>query len=270
MLIWVALAAALCVMAGRHAAEMLSTPRYRVTLPGLHGDLEGLRLAHLSDLHGRVTTRWGRDLAGAVKALEPDVVAVTGDLVSRPSQIEAVAEMLGRLHPPLGVFWVTGNHEYLLDPRARSRLVEALARQGATALDGRCEVVERGRGRLWFAGVGWAPHPRLPEIPPRPGEPLVALTHHPDLAEALVPAGAGLVLAGHTHGGQICLPGWGPVIARCRGGRRWARGCRQTGGAMMVVSAGVGTSYLPLRAFCPPEIVLLTLHSPTDMGGDRR
>jgi hypothetical protein len=120
-------------------------------------------------------------------------------------------------------------------------------------------------GKVWRRGEAW---PLLPDEPARPwtcdrlagGETFrILLAHTPDFLPDAKANGIDLVLAGDTHGGQVCLPLVGPLYVKSRLSRRHARGHVVEGGTQMYVNAGIGTQYLPIRILCPPEITVLTL-----------
>jgi uncharacterized protein len=229
-----------------------------------------LRMAVLSDLHVGSPANGRSRLArvvGTVNAQRPDVVVLLGDYViqgvlgGRFVAPEEIAVELSRLSAPKGVYAVLGNHDWWLDGE---RVRRALDGAGVRVLENDAAAVEHGGRRLWIAGLAdlWTRKidlaATLSAIPP--GEPVVLAMHHPDLFPEL-PASVTLTLAGHTHGGQVRLPFFGPPVVPSRYGQRYAAGLVVEGGRTMFVTSGVGTSILPVRAGVPPEIVILTLNS---------
>lgn len=224
-----------------------------------------VRLVLMSDLHVAGPDMQPERLArivGQVNAMQPDLVLVAGDLVSdkppatrRYSEAEAVAP-LGRLRTTLGVIAVLGNHDYGRDVAA---FRAALGAEGVTVLDNDAVV----RGPLVVGGVDdavtrhadvgamWRAMARLP------GHRLV-LSHSPDIVPDL-PGPVALVAAGHTHCGQISLPLIGRLATASRYGERFACGLIRDRGQAVVVSAGLGTSIVPLRYGVPPDLWLITL-----------
>lgn len=223
-----------------------------------------LRIVQLSDTHVAMPdmppARLLRIVA-QVNALRPDIVVLTGDYVSDKFFGSAVATAaaiapLGRLRARYGVFAVPGNHDHWRGIRA-TRL--AFARTDIALLANET----RRAGPVVIAGVddSFTGHAdvaaTLASIPVAPG-PIILISHSPDVFTE-VPANVTLTLAGHTHGGQIVVPFYGPLATGSAFGRRFVHGLIVEGGRTMIVSAGLGTSILPLRFNAPPEIVEVTL-----------
>lgn len=201
-----------------------------------------------------------------VNALKPDLVAIAGDLVSEKrtaTQIYSAADViapLGRLSAPLGVVVVPGNHDHWFDwPQLAAQLARypqiTVLRNGATQ-----------RGPLAIGGVdddftGKADLPAtIGAMAEMPG-PRVVLTHSPDIFPQ-VPVDIDLVLAGHTHCGQIAWPWGGAPATMSDYGDLYACGMTRQHGKTLVTSAGLGTSLLPVRLFTHPEIWLIEIRPP--------
>ncbi|MBV8971111.1 MAG: metallophosphoesterase [Sphingomonadaceae bacterium] len=232
--------------------------RYDVAVRGWSGP--PLRLVQVSDIHmGPPDMPAARvaDIVAEVDALRPDIIVLTGDyhggkfLDGDAGNLDDGVRPLRRLHAPLGVFAVRGNHD---DPYWTPRV---LPRYRMTYL----ENAHADAGPVTVAGIDDAEtgHPdiaaALAGAPP--GKPVLLLMHEPDRFAA-VPRGVALTLAGHTHGGQIRLPLIGAIVTHTDFG--WVRGRYDQGGRTLIVSSGVGTSGVPLRLGVPPEIVVVTLH----------
>lgn len=198
-------------------------------------------------------------------AAEAEVVVVLGDLVidgvtgGEWVSPEAIAPVLGRLEAPGGVFAVLGNHDNWLDGvRVRRVLEEA----GLVVLENEAHRVARSAGPLWVAGLADVlTHDidiaaTLAPVPP--GEPVLLLTHSPDVFPD-VPARVGLTLAGHTHGGQVRFPGLGSPVVPSKYGGRYALGHVVEEGRHLFVSGGVGTSIFPIRFGVVPRVDILHL-----------
>lgn len=257
-----------------------------LTLPVLTAGARPLRILHISDLHlvpnQRSKQRWVADLA----ALEPDLVVNTGDNLAHPRAVPAVMAALGPLLHRPGLF-VFGSNDYFgptpknparyLRPGRRGRQGEPLPWR-----DLRAALVERGwddathtRVTLDVDGATVAaagvddPHLGLDRYqhiagrPPGTADLRLGLTHSPEprVLDRFAADGYDLVLAGHTHGGQLRVPGVGAVVTNCGLDRSRARGASRWGTHMWLhVSAGLGTSpFAPVRFACPPEASLLTL-----------
>lgn len=234
-----------------------------VGVPDLPAAWDGLRIAHLSDFHLGFPPgpSFLRRVLGEVQARKPDLIAHTGDFFSGQSTgVPAGAELLSRMQADLGVFGVLGNHDYFADTGALLGVLDtaqvSLLRNGAVPL-------ERDGARLWVAGVddlstGHDDLDRtLAEVPP--GEPTLLLSHSPDLVEEASDRAISLMLSGHTHGGQVCLPFLGPVFCFSRFYKRYASGRFQVGPTTLYVNRGLGQALLPFRFLCRPEVTFLTL-----------
>jgi len=165
-----------------------------------------------------------------------------------------VAEMLGALDAPHGIFAIIGNHD------DRRHMPAALAREGIETLaDARTDVEIRGE-RLHLAGLEfWTKSlDRIAEVVRGAGTPLLLLAHDPRRIVEAAALGVAGVLSGHTHGGQIVLPGVGAIAARKF---PIAAGRLTRHGSEMFVSRGVGTVVVPLRINCPPEVAVVTLRA---------
>lgn len=234
--------------------------RHRASLTGLRAPL---RLVQLSDLHfGRVhregsVRRW---LEAALRA-SPDLIVVTGDFLEDAfgfGRIDRLLEELRRLRAPLGVWAVVGNHDLHAAGRARRPALErALESAGVRLLVNRGERV---RPDLFLAGVDdlWLGRPDVEAALEEAGEgATVLLSHNPDLLPR-VPEWVALTLCGHTHGGQVVVPLLGAVHTGSSYGQRFAAGFVR-GPARGFVSRGLGTTTLPVRFLCRPEVVVLEL-----------
>lgn len=221
-----------------------------LTTHDLSAGASALRVVHLTDLHVEsLGARYAARIQAEVAALRPDLIVITGDtLTARPHRVpvRAARQLLDGFSAPLGVYACLGNHE-------RGALVRASeAYAGVTLLRGR--AIDVPGTRLRIAGVDeW-----FDPLPPAgPGFDLL-LCHFPAVLPEAARAGYELVLAGHSHGGQVCLPLFGPpwLPDGCDG---YERGWFTQGQTRMYVSKGLGTSILPIRWGARPEIALLLL-----------
>jgi uncharacterized protein len=238
---------------GWFEAGWLRTRVLDLTVEGLPAALDGLRIAHLSDFHlgppsrGSVAVRRAADW---VRARRPDLVVVTGDLLSHPRGRGRLDEAL----QGLGAYAVLGNHDIAVtrDPFARAVELDELE---ATLLDGTTLTVERRGVSIQLAGV--RPTPTSPVPIPYPNVPLrILLTHYPRWA-----AGYELVLAGHMHAGQIVLPYPGGKLRLAHLRARLTEGLYHRKGTTLHVSPGLGTTFVPFRFFARPEVTELVLRS---------
>ncbi|MEM6486775.1 MAG: metallophosphoesterase [Pseudomonadota bacterium] len=262
--------------------------RYRPALPGWPGELT-LRIAAIADVHiGPPAMPRDRvaEIVAAANALAPDLIVLLGDYVATHRFQRAripvgdFAAEAAALRAPLGVYAVMGNHDWRDDAAAQRRragpIAGALALQeaGIAVLENEARRIQAPGGAFWLAGLGdqWAfGHPvrgRTRGVDDLPGTlaqidddaPVLLLAHEPDIFPR-VPARVALTLSGHTHGGQIRVLGYAPVVPSLYG-RRYAHGHIVEDGRHLIVSAGLGCSGVPLRFGIPPEIVLVDLGAP--------
>ncbi len=230
-------------------------------LPGLPPELEGLRIAHLSDFHLGVPSRGALAVERAVAWVEqrrPDLVVVTGDLLSRPRGEPELQRLLERLGAP---WLVLGNHD-LAQSRDPFSLPVDLTRlsAGRLLLDESVELELRGR-RVELAGVdprSWLEQ-RRSGFPPSDADLRILLCHFPLALETVEPGRFHLILAGHLHAGQVVVPyGFGKLhLAHL--GARYTDGVYRRGGTVMHVSPGLGTTFVPFRFAARPEATELVL-----------
>ena len=236
-----------------------------VSVAGLPSELDGLRIAHLSDFHLGFPSRGERAVERAVAwvaSRKPELTLITGDLLSRPSAEPELRRVLGQVP---GAFAVLGNHDYAIsrDPFSKPSAVEDLG--STTILSDEARTVDlRGR-RVQIVGVDPRSYRRRIARPERLADPeadlRILLCHYPNVIDK-VPAGVfDLVLAGHLHGGQICIPyGLGKLrLAHIRW--TYAEGLYRRPGGALHVSPGLGTTFVPFRFFARPEATELVLKS---------
>jgi predicted MPP superfamily phosphohydrolase len=239
-----------------------------VPVPGLAPALDGLRVLHLSDLHLGTVSLGARALGKAVDWAEreqPDLVVITGDLVTRARGRAVLEEALERLRPRLGTFAVLGNHDVddSRDPFRRPADLSDLAVPGTRLLGDGEAVVEVDGARVQVVGV----HPgtyrfgtsRPAARADRDADLRILLCHYPDIVRRLPPGLFELVLAGHFHGGQLAVPSpWGRLRLKDFRATYW-EGLFETPAGALHVSRGLGTSFVPFRLWARPEATLLTL-----------
>jgi predicted MPP superfamily phosphohydrolase len=233
-----------------------------IPIEGLSHDLDGYRIVQVSDLHiGNYDSKSrGLEWARRVNALEPDLVAVTGDLVTTGTLFyEDVAEVIGAMRARDGVFVSMGNHDQS-DPDTLTRLIRA---RGPEVLRNASRVVRRGAAELVVAGIddrmtGQADLERTLEGR-RVGAPTVLLAHYPEFFDAAAARDVDLVLSGHTHGGQIALPFAPRQVSLSRLAKQAAPGLHIRGPSRLYVNPGLGTTGPPVRLGIPPEITVLVL-----------
>lgn len=236
--------------------------------PDAHAALDGLTVVQLSDFHAGFTpsfnlraTRKAVDLA---LTAEPDLVLITGDFAGGQHGLDDLRRQVLRLRPPLGVFGVFGNHDHgeSKAPFVRPTDPRFVASCGVRLLTNEVVTLEHAGAFIEIAGVddtagGYDDLPAvLAALGRRPRSLRVLLTHHAGIVRRTAPGDFHLTLAGDTHGGQICLPLPGRRIMLSDPHAEFAEGAYDVGGRRLYVTRGVGTSMLPFRAFCRPEVVV--------------
>ncbi len=237
--------------------------RRTIALPNLPSSLRGMRVLHLSDIHHGPFVPLGyiRDIVNAANSLDADLVLLSGDYVAHHRRyIEPGIEALSKLKARLGRLAVLGNHDHW-ESAPISR--QALAGAGFSLTDNTGFWFEHRAGRLRICGVGdlWtdSQDPRAALADATDRDAVIMLSHNPDYAEVLHDERVGLMLSGHTHGGQVVVPGFGAPVVPSRYGQKYLHGLVQAPSFQVFVSRGVGTVGPPVRFLCRPEIVQITL-----------
>ena len=236
-------------------------------VPGLPPELDGLRVAHLSDFHLGVPSRGTRAVERAVDWVAgrtPELVCVTGDLLTHPRGERRLRSLVAQLPQP--AFAVLGNHDIAIsrDPQARASDLRELGPVKLLRDEG--ELVELRGCSVWIAGA----HPRLivrrrPKTDPnalsRDADFRILLCHFPRVLDQLEPGRFDLVLSGHMHDGQITVPYPGGRLRLAHPRARYASGIYRSPAAVMHVSPGLGTTFVPFRFAARPEATELVLRS---------
>lgn len=232
---------------------------------GLPKELEGLRIAHLGDLHLGVPSRSRRAIERAVEWIaerKPDLVLVSGDLLSRPRGEKELRRLLARLE---NCFVVLGNHDFALsrDPFALPSAVSDL--QPATLLFDEAQTLTIAGRNVQIVGVDprtYMAGEARPQLLADPGADLrICLCHFPGIAELMPPGSFQLICAGHLHDGQIAIPYPGGKIRFAHLRYRQGRGLVERPSGLLHLSAGLGTTFVPFRFFARPEATELDLRS---------
>jgi len=232
--------------------------------------LDGFKIAVISDIHAGgsfIDDKKLHLIVDRTNQLNPDLILIAGDFITGNGRMshriepEVFAPVLKNLHAPLGVYAVLGNHDWWYNAPKVRRALEA---NGIRVLENDYTEIHARDSSFFLAGLAdlWEGQQRIQEtiakIPP--GPPVIALTHNPDIFPQL-PQRVTLLLAGHTHGGQVRFPLIGTVVQSSRYGDRYVSGHVVENGHHLFVTTGIGTSIVPVRFGVPPEIVLLTLGS---------
>ena len=250
---------------GLFEASWVRLRELELEVPRLPVELDGLRIVHLSDFHLGVPSPGARAVARGVEwAVErqPDLVCITGDLLTHPRGEPRLRELVERLPHP--VFAVLGNHDYAIarDPMARASRLREL--QPAKLLLDEGELLElRGRS-VWIAGADpkQSFRRRDPNALSHDADLRILLNHFPRTFDRLERDRFELVLAGHTHDGQITLPYPGGKVRLAHPSARYPVGVYRREDSVMHVSPGLGTTFVPFRFGARPEATELVLRSP--------
>lgn len=265
----------------------LTVERLQIPIAGLPERLKGIRLAQLSDFHFdgiRLSKSMLEAAIAACNASQPDLVLLTGDFVTdNPAPIHQLVPYLKAIQSRCGIFAVLGNHD-IRYRHSRAEITAALQKQEIQVLWD--QVVYPLGADLAVVGLAdyWSSRFRPEMVFNQVSEniPRIVLSHNPDTAEVLQRWRVDLQLSGHTHGGQVFLPGignmahqasmlyqglprsvkrWMPLLKECAKTMKhweWAQGLHPIGQNLLYVNRGLGT-YLPGRFFCPPEVTVITL-----------
>ena len=250
--------------------------RLEIPLTRLPAALDGFTIAQLSDLHydEHFSAVPIRKAVSIVNALQPDLIALTGDFVTIPAfsdylhnakkgaaAAEPCALAIASLRARYGIFAILGNHDHDSDP---DRVIEALVGQGIQLLRNTSRPIEAAGARLWLTGVDDVLTGK-PDLEgslkgiPR-SEPVVLLAHEPDYADQASAYSVDLQLSGHSHGGQVRLPLIGaPILPDMA--KKYPWGLRRIGPLTLYTNVGLGTIRIAARLNCPPEITLITLRA---------
>ena len=255
-------------------ASQVRVRRQTVSLPRLPDAFAGKTVAVLADLHHGpfVSLDFVRRAVTLAQELAADAYALVGDFAHKGTQaaeqLPPCVEALSRLRAPLGVFAVPGNHDL---PDGGRIYRDAIRGTPITDLTNRAVRVAVGSEAIWFAGVDdlwWGKPDQATALKGVPaGAEVVLLAHNPDFAEEQPDPRVGLVLSGHTHGGQAYVPGVGAAWMPTRYGDKYRGGLVKGPASAVFVSRGLGEAGVPLRLNCPPEINLLTLTPGAELSG---
>lgn len=263
----VVLVAAAVLAYGWFEAGWVRLREQQVVVPGLPPELHGLRIAHLSDFHLGVPSRGEQAVRAAVAwavAEQPDLTLVTGDLLSHARGEPLLRELLAELPR---CYAVLGNHDIAAarDPFSRGREISGL--RGATLLNDEAWAVRVRNRSVQIVGM----HPSsylvgaddaVVRLADRRNVLRILLCHYPEVADRLPEGAFDLILAGHLHDGQICIPYPGGKIRCAHLSARYPRGLYRGPAGLLHVSPGLGTTFVPFRFLARPEATMLVLHSP--------
>ena len=261
------LAIAPCAIVTAGLFRARSGPRLKevnLRIPGLHPDLNGIRISQLTDIHygpffGKRELEWAVAIANETN---PHLALITGDLITRRGDdLQGCLGILKAVHGEAGVWACHGNHEQYAGVESEATIIGE--RQGFHFLRGSNEVLRFGQAKLNLAGVDY----QLFGAEPLAGaEELLAgdavnllLSHTPAAFDRAAELGFDLTISGHTHGGQVTLPLGNENLTFARGFTPYIRGVYERAGRQLYVSCGLGTVGVPVRLGADPEVTLIRL-----------
>lgn len=249
---------------GQRNVLKLCVTHHDLVLRTLPSEFNGFRVLHITDLHLDMNAEMPHALIECVRDIDYDLCVLTGDYRGKTygpytAAIEAMQRVRVHLREP--VFGILGNHDSI-------RMVPGLEAAGVRMLLNESVRIERGGKAFYLAGVDDAHYYRLANIDRATRDiphdaTTILLSHTPELFRHAAHAGVAAMLSGHTHGGQICLPGGFPVMLNARCPRRFCAGAWSFHAMQGYTSVGSGASIVDLRFNCPPEVVVHTLCNDT-------
>jgi uncharacterized protein len=246
----------------RRNADQVLVRRHNVPFDKLPPAFDNFTILHISDLHADLSLGAMGHLISVAHGLQYDICVLTGDYRGKTygpfeKSLEVIDELRAQLKGP--IYGVLGNHDSI-------RMAPSLEAMGIKLLFNECKPIVRNGQRIFLAGVDDPHFYRADDIKKVASQiPLdafsILLAHTPEVYEQAASARFDLMLCGHTHGGQLCLPGGIPIKLEAAIPRFLGAGLWQHGSMIGYTSVGAGTSLLPVRLNCPPEITLHTLRS---------
>jgi predicted MPP superfamily phosphohydrolase len=231
----------------------------RVDIENLPPEFNGFRLLQLSDIHADGIADGGQKLISILEQIEADLCVLTGDFRFLTQDVYAPAlqrteTLVQAIDAPFGVYGILGNHDFI-------EFVPSLEQAGINMLLNEAVSIQKNGAEFWLAGIDDAHlydcHDLSKALAPVPDNTSrILLSHTPETYAEASAAGVDYVLCGHTHGGQICLPGGIPLITNASCPRRFCVGPWHFNGMRGYTSRATGSSCLPVRFFCPPEVTI--------------
>lgn len=240
---------------------------YNFSHPDIPASFDGYRIAFISDLHyqSRFTEKRLRNLTKTLNKLHPDVLLMGGDYHEGCQFVPGLFSELAKTQTIDGKYAVLGNNDY---EDCYAEVIEAMKQSGVKLLEHQLDTINRDGSHIILAGVrnpfDLKHNGVSPTLPLADGDFVILLVHTPDYAEDVPITNTDLVLAGHTHGGQVTVFGlYAPVIPS-KYGQRFRTGLKKTSaGIPVIITNGIGTSNKNIRMFAPSEVVLIRLQTVT-------
>lgn len=237
----------------------IEVTRHELNVDDLPPAFDGYRIAFLTDTHitGLMRKAFFQEVVKQALASKPDIILLGGDLVTFTRDIPLMTEILGDLHARDGVYAILGNHDIWAGPQ---QIQDLLTARGIQYLTNRSVVLARGGDKLPLLGIDemYRGKPDVERAFAGVDGPCIGISHHPDIIDLLDGRRLDLLLCGHTHGGQIRFPFFGPVVIPSVHEGEFAQGFHRVRRVLMYVSRGVG-AIPPLRILCRPEVATFVL-----------
>ncbi len=259
----VALAGSYSVLIERNIVHV---NRYKIPIANLPSSFHGFTLAQLTDLHlgFLVSKSFVEEIVHRTNKLQTDVIVCTGDYVHKRNTIEEIEKVwpiLSKLEARHGVYSVLGNHDHWADS---DRSLYWLERTGQN-IRHECKPIYKGKDRILIGGAGdyWEDELNIDKTfsCSDESECRILLSHNPDSVDTVFNTSLSLVLSGHTHGGQVVIPFFGPPVLPVKN-KAYSSGLITTPRTQLFISRGIGWSIYPVRFNCYPEIAILELINP--------
>ncbi len=247
----------------------IQVERISITIENLPEEFEGTKIAHLTDFHSYNFGEREKRVLEILEDIDPDFVFITGDFIDHKTKdINSCQEFwreLGNKYQGK-IFGITGNHEYWNNDIEAKDFKNLLEESGIVVLDNKNEKIFQGDEYIYLLGVD-DPHTGNDDLEKAAAGaeediPKILLAHSPDIVndlESLKKEDVELILAGHTHGGQIVIPFVQPYWTPTKNHGRYASGLFEIGGTYLYVNRGIGMAVLPVRFNCPPEVTVIEL-----------
>ncbi|HHT27187.1 MAG TPA: metallophosphoesterase [Firmicutes bacterium] len=265
MTVWHILIVVTCYLAWRGFVWdpiALKKEQVEIEIKDLPPGLRGMRIVHATDLHLRNERIYEQRFVEMVRQAEPDLIVLTGDYTDNVRNLQVLAQVIRNLREICPVYAVLGDND-LNGHVPTADLTNAIEDAGGVVLRNSGVEINRRNSQLYLAGID---DPRLPTASLQSAlagrstpMPTLLLSHSALIYPQAQEADVDLLLAGHTHGGQCCIPGFGALITNDKLGRRFASGLIREGRLQIYVSRGVGWAKLRVRFYCPPEVTVLAL-----------
>ncbi|MBQ9244818.1 metallophosphoesterase [bacterium] len=246
-----------CVYTFFYEPEMITVKHYKIK----DAELKGLKIVFVSDFHlKKYQTKRFKKIINLINEQNADIVLSGGDYVAlhnidKTLSVETIAEGLSKIKSKYGFYTVLGNHDA---GKAETDILKAFEKYSIKTLINNNVIVNIGSENLYIAGVRdiQTGRPNIFKALANTGNPVIFLTHNPDIY-TVIPNNVNLILAGHTHGGQVRLPFLGGIIVPSKYKNKYALGLIEEDNKKMLVTKGIGTSVLNVRFNCKPEIVVI-------------